>query len=145
MMNNYMDYYGYMDNLNQMSSTNKNIIDNNPLAEPYVGFIRGNMFNELYSEYKGYTPKELNPNNDKEYIQLLLQMYGFAAHDLGLYLDINPGDMSVIKKRAEFVKMYNDTLAQYEKNYGPITSCSEMLSTSPWAWDTKTWPWEGMK
>lgn len=145
MMNNYMDYYGYVDSLNNIGFTNKNTIDNNLLSEPYIGFTRGNMFNELYSEYKNYVPKELNPTNEKEYMQLLLQMYGFAAHDLGLYLDLNPNDVSIIKKRAEFIKMYNDILKQYEMSYGPITSCSETLGTSPWAWDTKVWPWEGMK
>lgn len=158
-MNDYMDYYNYINNLNQMpnnnqmmnlspntnkankksSSTNKN----NGLAEPYQGFTRGNMFDNLYYEYKNYRPQELNPTNDKEYAMLLMQMYGFAAHDLGLYLDVNPNDTNAIRQRAEYIRMYNEALAQYENTFGPITQNSVMLEATPWAWDTKKWPWEG--
>lgn len=160
-MNDYMDYYNYMNNLNQMPDVNQmmyNAVPNNNMnqkqtpnsslsnfAEPYVGFTRGNMFNNLYYEYKNYRPQELNPQNDKEYLQLLVQMYGFAAHDLGLYLDVNPNDREAITKRTEYINMYNEALQQYENNYGPVTQNSEMLKSSPWAWDTKKWPWEGMK
>ena len=163
MMNDYMDYYSYINNLNQMQNGNQ-MIDpnqmmnsnankvknnntitnkNNGLAEPYQGFTRGNMFDNLYDEYKNYRPQELNPANDKEYAKLLMQMYGFAAHDLGLYLDVNPNDRNVIRQRAEYIRMYNETLAQYENSFGPITQNSVMLESTPWAWDTKKWPWEG--
>ena len=169
MMNDYMDYFNYISNLNQMPQGNQmaspntmqmqplvqnsipnqnqmnNQTNNKGLAEPYPGFTRGNMFDNLYYEYKNYRPQELNPRNDKEYAKLLIQMYGFAAHDLGLYLDVNPNDNNAIRQRAEYINMYNDVLAQYENKYGPITQNSVMLETSPWAWDTKKWPWEGTK
>lgn len=159
-MNDYMDYYNYMNNLNQMPDVNQmmyntmpntNMNQNNKTnninnyAEPYTGFTRGNMFNNLYYEYKNYRPQELNPQNDEEYNRLLVQMYGFAAHDLGLYLDVNPNDGEAIRKRAEYINMYNEALQQYENNYGPVTKNSALLKTTPWAWDTKKWPWEGMK
>ena len=162
MINDYMDYYNYINNLNQMPNgnqiaysnqasnsqmnkkSNKQNTTNNNFVEPYVGFARGNMFDNLYYEYKNYTPQELNPQNDKEYLQLLVQMYGFAAHDLALYLDVNPNDTEVIRKRAEYINMYNEALTQYENNYGPITKNNQMLDES-WLWDTKKWPWEGMK
>ena len=162
-MNDYMDYYNYINNPNQMPNANQMMQYNqvpangnsslnsnssnkmNGLAEPYTGFTRGNMFDSLYYEYKNYRPQELNPQNDKEYAELLMQMYGFAAHDLGLYLDVNPNDTDVIRKRAEYINMYNEALAQYENNYGPITQKSRMLETTPWAWDTKKWPWEGTR
>ena len=162
-MNDYMDYYSYINNLNQMPNSNqminpnqmmnqntnkvkksnKNTNQNNGLAEPYQGFTRGNMFDNLYDEYKNYRPQELNPTNDKEYAMLLMQMYGFAAHDLGLYLDVNPNDTNALRQRAEYIRMYNEALAQYENSFGPITQNSVMLETTPWAWDTKKWPWEG--
>ena len=149
MMNDYIDYYSYMNNLNQMNgnavSNKVNNQSNNvvKVAEPYVGFTRGNMFDSLYYGYKNYKPQELNPQDDKEYMCLLMQMYLFAAHDLGLYLDVNPNDTDAIKKRTEYMNMYNEALTQYENNYGPVTQNSMMLSTTPWAWDTKKWPWEG--
>lgn len=159
MMNDYMDYYNYINNLNQMADQNQMMFEQNKvskskqnnqskntingLAEPYIGFTRGNMFDNLYDEYKNYRPQELNPKDDKEYAMLLMQMYGFAAHDLGLYLDVNPNDTNAIRQRAEYIRMYNEALAQYESNFGPITQNSVMLETTPWAWDTKKWPWEG--
>lgn len=165
MMNDYMDYFNYISNLNampnnsqminpnQMQTQAQNIIQNQMnsqtntkgLAEPYIGFTRGNMFDNLYYEYKNYRPQELNPKNNKEYAKLLVQMYGFAAHDLGLYLDVNPTDTNAIRQRAEYIRMYNEALTQYENNYGPITQNSTMLEATPWAWDTKKWPWEGTK
>ncbi|MBQ6546633.1 MAG: spore coat protein CotJB [Bacilli bacterium] len=143
MMNDYIDYYGYINNLNQMN----NQVQNSPksFTEPYTGFIRGNMFDKLYSNYKNYKIQELNPSNEKEYAKMLLQMYAFAAHDLGLYLDVYPNDTNAIKQRYEYVRMYNEALRQYETNYGPITKSSALLDKTPWAWDSKKWPWEGMK
>lgn len=157
MMNDYIDYYNYMNNLNEMQNANlmpnnfqvpintnqKKSNKTNKIAEPYIGFTRGNMFDNLYYEYKNYKPQELNPTNDKEYLQLLVQMYDFAAHDLGLYLDINPNDNEIIRKRAEYISMYKQALEQYENNYGPITESSKMLESTPWNWNTKKWPWEG--
>ena len=147
MMNDYVDYYNYINSLNQMNNTNQfqNNSPKNTLAEPYTGFVRGNMYNNLYNQYKNYRPQELNPANEKEYAKLLLQMYCFAAHDLGLYLDVYPNDTNVIKQRAEYVKMYNEALRQYESTYGPVTQNSVMLDNTPWAWNSKKWPWEGIK
>ena len=169
MMNDYIDYYNYLNNINQMpygnQMMNQNIMQNqiempstqmntnnnnnnksqNTTNEAYSGFTRGNMFEKLYNEYRNYRPQELNPTNDKEYAEFLVQMYGFAAHDLGLYLDVNPNDNNAIRQRAQYINMYNQALAQYENNYGPITQNSTMLEATPWAWDTKKWPWEGTK
>ena len=155
MMNDYIDYYNYVNNLNAVQNQNqtqnkvKNPISKNQnkegLSEPYVGFLRGNMFDNLYYEYKNYRPQNLNLKNEREYALLLVQMYGFAAHDLGLYLDINPNDGDAIAKRSEYMKLYTEALMKYENTYGPITQNSEVLNSMPWAWNSKSWPWEGMK
>ncbi len=154
-MNNYLEYYNYLNNLNQnptnstkmtpnqMQKPNKNNLGYD--TDPYTGFIRGNMFSGLYDPYKNYKPQELNPKNEQEHALLLVQMYGFAAHDLGLYLDTNPKDTNAINLRSKYINMYNQALAEYENNYGPITMDSRMLEVSPWAWTTKSWPWEGNK
>jgi spore coat protein JB len=155
-----MDYYNYINNLNQMADQNQMMFEQNKvskskqnnqskntingLAEPYIGFTRGNMFDNLYDEYKNYRPQELNPKDDKEYLMLLMQMYGFAAHDLGLYLDVNPNDTNVIRQRSEYIRMYKEALMQYENSFGPITKESIMLENN-WSWNTTKWPWEGNK
>ena len=142
MMNDYTNYYNYMNSLNEMNqSMNKT---QKAIAEPYEGFIRGNMFNNLYDQYKNYKPQELNPKNDREYAKMLMQMYCFAAHDLGLYLDVFPNDTNVIRQRAEYIRMYKEALMQYENSFGPITKESIMLENN-WSWNTTKWPWEGNK
>lgn len=150
-MNNYVDYYNYMNNISQ----NMNMINNKNMnadqsklgyeTEPYLGFIRGNMFSNIYDPYQNYQIQELNPNNEQEYLLLLVQMYGFAAHDLGLYLDVNPNDGKAIDLRNNYINLYNQSLANYESKYGPLTLNSQELDTKPWAWNTKKWPWEGNK
>ena len=142
-MNNYVDYYNYMNNINQNRNSNQMKLGYD--TEAYLGFIRGNMFSNLYEPYQNYQIQELNPNNEQEYLLLLVQMYGFAAHDLGLYLDVNPNDGKAIDLRNNYINLYNQSLANYESKYGPLTLNSQGLDTKPWAWNTKKWPWEGNK
>lgn len=139
-MNNY-DYYRAKNEIEmpKESIKNKFIITN----DPYQGFIRGNMFDSLYKPYKTYKVKELNPTNNREYQLLLVQMYAFAAHDLSLYLDINPDDVNAINLRMRYMDAYQEALANYESSFGPITEDSQLLSSTPWAWNTNKWPWEG--
>lgn len=140
-MNNYVDYYNYMNNINQNRNSNQRKLGYD--TEAYLGFIRGNMFSNLYDPYQNYQIQELNPNNEQEYLLLLVQMYGFAAHDLGLYLDVNSNDGKAIDLRNNYINLYNQSLANYESKYGPLTLNSQGLDTKPWAWNTKKWPWEG--
>lgn len=140
-MNNYVDYYNYMNNINQNRNSNQRKLGYD--TEAYLGFIRGNMFSNLYDPYQNYQIQELNPNNEQEYLLLLVQMYGFAAHDLGLYLDVNPNDGKAIDLRNNYINLYNQSLANYESKYGSLTLNSQGLDTKPWAWNTKKWPWEG--
>lgn len=152
-MNDYNDYYNYLNNFNfnnMNSSTNVNnsIMKTNDSLyenEPYNGFIRGNMFDNLYDSYKSYKPYEINPSNERDYSLFLVQMYGFAAHDLNLYLDVYPNDNKAIELRAKYVKLYNQALMNYEGKYGATSLGSDYLNTVPWAWDSKNWPWEGNK
>ena len=126
MMNNYLDYYNYMNNFNpdmsyeQMQNFTQN--NNISLYEPYQGFTRGNMFKNTYIPYKNYKPFELNPKNEQEYDMLLVQTYAFAAHDLNLYLDVNPKDTKMINQRNEYLNLYKQALNNYERKYGPITT-----------------------
>lgn len=142
-MNNYIDYYNYMDNLNQTNFNNVSNDNKDYMTNPYLSFIRGNLFNNLYTPYKNYKPTELNPNNEKDYQMLMIQVYGFAAHELNLYLDVNPGDQNAIKLRNEYITLYKQALMQYENKYGALNTQSNTLDSTPWAWDTQNWPWEG--
>lgn len=147
-MNNYLDYYNYMNNFNpdmsyeQMQNFTQN--NNISLYEPYQGFTRGNMFKNTYIPYKNYKPFELNPKNEQEYDMLLVQTYAFAAHDLNLYLDVNPKDTKMINQRNEYLNLYKQALNNYERKYGPITT-STIIEQNTYSWDTNKWPWEGEK
>lgn len=144
-MNNYSDYYNVMNSLNQKMDIKKNDGDKKIgyETEPYIGFSRGNMFSDIYDPYQNYQVQELNPTNEQEYSLLLVQMYGFAAHDLGLYLDVNPNDSKVLNLRNKYISLYNQALDDYEKNYGPLCLSSKFSIGNTWTWDSKKWPWEG--
>ena len=118
-------------------------MNNYNLSDPYVGYINGNLFTNLYNPYKNYIPNELKPMDEQEYLRELIQIYDFAAHDLNLYLDINPDDSEVIKLRSEYVNELKKATLEYENKYGAIDLESSTLSNSPWGWDTLNWPWDG--
>lgn len=145
-MNNYIDYYNYMNNMNNLNfNTISNNDDKDYTTDPYSAFIRGNLFNNLYTPYKNYKTAELNPTNEKDYYLLMIQIYGFAAHELNLYLDVNPNDQNAIKLRSEYINLYNQAVMQYENKYGALNTKSKALDATPWAWNTQKWPWEGNK
>src|SRR5574344_732011 len=119
MMNNYDQYYDYRNNMSDINKINQtNQSANNNLVEPYTAFIRGNLFKNLYDEYKNYKPAELNPTNEQEQMLLLVQMYTFCAHELTLYLDNYPNDSNAIKLREEYNQEASEATTQYEQKYG---------------------------
>lgn len=139
MMNDYNDYY------NQMSDMDRNAKSYTLEKDPYTAFVKGNSFKNLYDPYKNYKPFNVNPNNEREYSLLLVQTYGFIAHDLALYLDVNPGDDKAIQLREKYNNMYRQAVAEYEQKYGALSQSSEMLGAIPWQWDENNFPWEGDK
>ena len=132
-MNNYYDY-----DFNNYNYSNNNVNNN---IDPYKGFIRGNIFDNLYDPYKNYKPYEINPNNEKDYMMLLLQIYDFNLVDLNLYLDIYLNDTNMLNLRDKYLKEYESAKKNYETKYGAITTYSETLNKTPWNWDS-SFPWE---
>jgi hypothetical protein len=115
-------------------------INNSPtLYSPYEGFIKGNLFNNLYSQYKDYKPIKLEPNNKQAELLLAIDQFAFARHELVLYLDINPNDKQIIDLFNTYSKAYNEALGEYERNYGPITL--NINNNSNWEWAKLDWPW----
>ena len=60
------------------------------LFTPEVAYNNGNLFSNLYSQYKNYRPAQLSANTEKEKLLLDIGRLSFAAHDLNLYLDLKP-------------------------------------------------------
>ena len=141
------DYYNYMNNnynqplYNQQSFNNMNKV-NSKLFDPYVGFISGNMFPDLYNAYKLSNPLEIEPMNEQAELLTSIDALCFACIDLNLYLDLYPDDKSAI----ELFNIYRDEKKnlekEYESKYGPLFISSDALNTFPWAWDNSPWPWQ---
>lgn len=134
-MNNYK-YYDYLYR-NNMNMNNQN------LYNPKEGFIKGNMFTNLYSEYKNYKPQMLNPKSEQERMLYELDSISFAMHELNLYLDMHPEDQSMVTLFNDYRRNLEELTKNYESMYGPLTVNSNEMENKTFSWVNTTWPWEG--
>ena len=108
---------------------NTNIMNNdNSLYNPYEGYMKGNLFKNLYNEYKDYKPSRLIPNNEQAEMLLNINQISFMNQDIRLYLDINPNDRDMINKYNENIVKLNELIKMYENKYGPILCTSKCNS-----------------
>ena len=115
-------------------------MNNNLIFEPYQGFIRGNMFKDLYDEYgKVY---DIKPLNEQAELLTYIDMLCFACEDLKLYLDVHPDNKNIINTYNNYSNSLKKNIYEYENKYGPITSNSQALNNMPWAWINGPFPWE---
>lgn len=133
------DYYNYLNNNYNLPNYNQT----KSIFNPYQGFIRGNMFPDLYNYYKNDKPYNLNPGNEQAEILTNIDAYGFALNDLKLYLDVHPDDMKYINLYNEYVNEYKKNLMVYRSKYGNIES-SEINDSNKWGWVSEPWPWQGV-
>lgn len=126
---------------NNQNNTMNNNMNNQNLAEPYEGFIRGNLFNNLYQQYKNYRPARLVPNNEQAELLLNVNQLTFAAHELNLYLDVYPNDTNMIRLFNQYREMANEAIKKYESKYGPLT-IDTLSSPNTFSWEAYSWPWE---
>ncbi|MBE6157996.1 MAG: spore coat protein CotJB [Firmicutes bacterium] len=134
--------YNYYFNEN-MYRSNNDLYRNTPsLYNPTVGFNNGNMFSNLYTQYKNYKPENLIPKNEREKLLLELSQISFAAHELKLYLDLNPNDSSMLTLFNDYTKKANALRNEYESKYGILESNSDNNNETPFAWEEEMWPWE---
>ena len=129
-----------MDLINQVLLNNMNQVNNN-LSGPYDGYIKGNMFKNLYMPYKNYRPAKLIPNNEQAELLLNLNQISFAAHDLRLYLDNNPSDKEMIKIFNAYQTQLRKLIDEYEAKFGPILMDSSS-NDNIFSWTAYSWPWE---
>ena len=160
-MNNYPNFKNYnnytnsnmmMDMYNnQATSFNKQYKDqnkmnmantSNTLFDPYNGFIRGNMFRNLYDPYKNNEPYEIKPMNEQAELLTYIDALSFAMVDLGLLLDVNPNNQDAIKLFNQYREEKENLTKEYESKYGPISLDSDSLNSYPWAWKDMPWPWD---
>ena len=140
-MNNYNGYYDWYQNYNFYGSMRNNLLQES-LFSPKEGFEKGNMFSNLYSQYKNYQPVKLNPETEQEKILFDLQALCFAAHELNLYLDIHPEDQSMLTLFRDYCGKVRELTKNYENKYGPLTTNSKEIQANTFEWSTSPWPWE---
>ena len=157
-MNNYSSFKNYnnytnsnmlnmynkqnMSSINQYKNQNNSIINNNELYDSYNGFIRGNLFKNIYDPYKQGEPYEIKPMNDQAKLLTNIDSIGFAMVDLNLYLDVHPDNQSAISLFNQYREQKEKLTKEYESKYGPITIDSDSLNSYPWAWNDMPWPWD---
>ena len=134
--------YNYYFNENLYRSNDDLYRKTPSLYNPNIGFINGNMFNNLYTPYKNYKPRNITPKTDREKLLLDLSKISFAAHELKLYLDINPNDNSMLTLFNDYTKKAKDLKNEYENKYGVLDTTNPVSSQTPFAWEEQIWPWE---
>lgn len=80
------------------------------LYSPIETIEKGNIFKNEYKGYKNYKPKKLNENNE---LVNLMALFNYC-HDLKLYLDIFPNDISIKNLREDVHKKYLEAKKMYE-------------------------------
>lgn len=140
---NYMfDYYQNINDYNNQLYPNV-YLSNEPIKlDSEKGFMRGNMFDDLYNQYKNYIPVEIVSNNNRQALLEKVMQYNFAMIDLNLYLDNYPNDNNVIKIFNNYRNMYLNAVNNYEKSYGPLEITNNPVNASEWIWNKNPWPWE---
>ena len=133
-MNNY-NYNYYMNRNNSYNSQQEN------LYSPTEGFIKGNMFSNLYNEYKNYKAKDIIVRSEQEKKLLEIQKISFAAHDLNLYLDTHPADQSMFMLLQDYLRKKENLVREYEMEFGPLT-VSGVMNSNNFNWVSTRWPWE---
>lgn len=140
------DYYNYVNNTYNQPAYNQNNFNNSnddkKTYDPYNGFIRGNMFPELYNTYKINNPYEIKPANEQAELLTYIDALCFAKQDLNLYLDVYPNDKNALNLFNQYRVSLDEYMKNYESKYGPLLQDSKSLESYPWAWNKNPWPWQ---
>lgn len=150
-MNNYNDYLmnnlpydmNYMNTFTDMSKNfNINNVNSN-IDNVQTGFLKGNMFNNLYDPFENYKYEVIKEDSERSKLLNEIRMFKFALIDLDLYLDVKPGDVSAINLYNNYLNQEKILCDEYERNYGPLSLSSNYLGGNYWSWVKGPWPWEG--
>ena len=147
--NNYnrMNYNEFMNSLGIDNNMNVNLVqnnlnNNNKIFGPYEGYLKGNLFKNMYDEYKDYQPSKLVPNSEEAEALLNLNQVHFAMHEANLLLDVYPDDNNILSDYIRFRDNYNELLDNYQKKYEALNVNSDSLNQIPFGWEDDTWPWD---
>lgn len=136
-----IDYFtNFKGNNNDLNNNNNN--NNLDLYSPYEGFIKGNLFKNLYQGYKNYEPYKIKVNTEQEEFMLNISEIGFMTHELNLYLDNFSNDKKALDLFNKYNKMKEELIKNYERRYGPLMVSGGTNTNIPFKWENDKWPWE---
>jgi len=121
-----------------------NMMKKDQPIDPTQGWLKGNLFANLYEPYKNFKPAKLDPKNEREALLFQVMQYKFALIELNLYLDTHPNDTEMIKLYNKYLDIDKKMCDKYESMYGPLTLDSNYLDKNTWTWKNSPWPWEVM-
>lgn len=139
-----IDYFTNLDNsngINNMANINNQNI-NSDLFSPYEGYIKGNLFKNLYDSYKNLKPINIKINNERDEMLLNVGELSFARHELNLLLDNYPNNSNALTLFNRYLKMEDEAIKNYERRFGPLEVDSDSQTNTPFAWVKDKWPWE---
>ncbi len=70
-----------------------------------------------------------------------IQTYSFLLTDVCMYLDAYPDNKNALEYYDKYRKMFEETVSEYEKKYGPVTPLGVNIENG-WTWIEDSWPWE---
>ena len=141
----YINYsHKNMSNMNYMMNTKDNKYMKDMPINPNEGWMKGNLFANLYDPNKNYKPGNIDAKNEREALLYQVMQYKFALIELNLYLDTHPNDTEMINLYNKYLDMEKKMCDKYESMYGPLTLGSEYLNKNSWVWKNSPWPWEVM-
>lgn len=144
-MNNYPNYnQGQNMSLNNYNFNKCNYLQTKPtnLYDSYAGFIRGNMFPDLYNTYKITKPFDIEPLNEQAERLTYIDSLCFACIDLNLYLDNFPNNKELSNLFKQYVEEKERAIKEYEQKYGPLFVDNSVDNSNNWRWNSIPWPWE---
>ena len=141
--NSLIDYFtndnliqdNYMNNLNDQNN-------NFSLFNPYEGFIKGNLFKNLYDSYKNLKPVNIEINNEQDELLLNVRELSFMVHELNLLLDNYPNNSDILSLFNRYLKLEDEVRKNYERRFGPLEVTSITSNNTPFVWVKDKWPWE---
>ena len=128
---------------------NYNLIDyfsnssNLDFFSPYEAYLKGNLFKNLYDDYKNYKPQNPKISSEKDELLLNIGQLSFTRHELNLLLDNYPNNTQILKLFNDYQELENTQIQNYERKFGPLTISSNDMKNIPFAWEDSIWPWEG--
>ena len=70
-----------------------------------------------------------------------IKQYDFSLKELNLYLDTHPRCQRALAMFAQYKKLREEAVAEYNDKFGPLNP-EQNQNLQSWDWIADPWPWE---